>query len=132
MLSSRVYVEYFPSFLCWLYSTSAYTPATTDTNVLGVAGYLGDCHLSPADLAAFMRKYLSDAAAATFTVVQVNGGSTTQPTRRGELQHPVRRAMAYPTLLIFYSTAAEHRRLAHHLAWLHLQSAEHPSDDQHV
>jgi len=94
-----------PSILRQLYTTDAYTPAATDRNRLGIAGYLGD-YPSPADLTAFMLKYRSDAADATFTVVQVNSGGydPSHPHAESNLDTQYTGAMAYPTPLIFYST----------------------------
>jgi len=49
--------------------------------VLGIAGHLGD-YPSTADLAAFMRRYRSDGAGATFAVVQITGnGGRYDPSR---------------------------------------------------
>ena len=52
------------SFLRGLYKTSAYVPAATDQNVLGIAGYQNE-YPSQADLTAFMTEYRTDAAAVT-------------------------------------------------------------------
>ncbi len=107
MLSSRVDVKYItPSFLRRLYYTFAYKPVATDRNMLGIAGYLKD-YPSPADLAAFMRTYRSDAADATFTVEQVNGGGNdpSHPHPEANMDIQYAEAMAYPTPHIFYSTS---------------------------
>ncbi|KAI9453417.1 subtilisin-like protein [Lactarius psammicola] len=77
VLSSRDYGGVTPSFLRGLYGTSTYTPAATDRDVLGIAGFLWN-YPSQADLTAFMSEYRSDAADTTFTV----GGSTTGGTIR--------------------------------------------------
>jgi tripeptidyl-peptidase-1 len=94
-----------PSFLRWQYYTDKYTPSATDRNVLGVAGYIQDT-LSQTDLAAFMLKYRADAADATFTVVQVNGGGydPNRHTREANSIIQYAEAMAYPTPHTYYST----------------------------
>ncbi|KAI9453129.1 subtilisin-like protein [Lactarius psammicola] len=106
VLSSRLEFKYIkPSDLHWLYDTYSYKPAATHKNVLGIAGFLGD-YPSPADLAAFMRKYRSDAVDATFIVKQVNGGGNdpSKPHEEANLDVQYAEAMAYPTPHIFYST----------------------------
>ncbi|KAI9437215.1 peptidase S8/S53 domain-containing protein [Lactarius indigo] len=82
-----------------------YIPAATDRNVLGVAGYLDDSP-SPTDLAAFLGKYRTDAAKATFDVMRVDSGGydPNQPHAESNLYTQYTVAMAYPTPLIFYST----------------------------
>ncbi|KAH8997663.1 subtilisin-like protein [Lactarius hatsudake] len=104
MLSGRAKVNYItPSFLRWLYDTEAYTPNAMDENALGVVGLLGDSP-SPADLAAFMRKYC-EADDATYKVVKINGGryDRTHPHEEANLDIQYAEAMAYPTPHIFYS-----------------------------
>ncbi|KAH9009020.1 subtilisin-like protein [Lactarius deliciosus] len=106
MLSSRAKVNpVTPSFLRWLYETEAYTPNTRGENVLGIVGFLGD-YPSQADLEAFMRKYRSEAADATFTVVEVDGGGYDPTNANVEANVDIQyaEAMAYPTPHIFYST----------------------------
>ncbi|KAH9170386.1 subtilisin-like protein [Lactarius sanguifluus] len=53
------------------------------TNVLGVAGYLGD-YPSPDDLRQFMNQYRSDATSATYGVVQIKGGGTGSSDTQGD------------------------------------------------
>jgi len=106
MLSSRYGVNYVtPSFLRWLYNTSAYTPVATGQNMLGVVGFAG-LYPSAADLVGFMLKYRSDAVAAAFTVIPVNGGGhdPSQPHSEPSLNIQYAESMAYPTPHIFYST----------------------------
>ncbi|KAI9438861.1 peptidase S8/S53 domain-containing protein [Lactarius psammicola] len=107
MPSSREILNYLtPSILRWLYDTDTYTPTATDRNALGVVGILGD-YPNLADLMAFMLKYRSDAADATFHVVQVNGGEynpnhpSEDPEANIDIQYA--EAMAYPTPHTFYS-----------------------------
>ncbi len=66
--------------------------------MLGVVGYLWD-YPSPLHLMAFMRKYRSDAAGTTFTVVQVNGGGYDpgNPHTEANIDTQYTEAMAYPT-----------------------------------
>ncbi|KAH9179030.1 subtilisin-like protein [Lactarius sanguifluus] len=106
LLSSRSNVNHVtPSFLRWLYDTESYTPNARGENVLGIVGFLGD-YPSPADLTAFMQKYLSEANDATFTVVEVNGGGydPTHPHEEANTDIQYTEAMAYPTPHVFYST----------------------------
>jgi tripeptidyl-peptidase-1 len=94
-----------PSFLRWLYSTSAYIPAATDQNVLGIIGIRNE-YPSPVDLAAFMSRYRSNGADATYTVEHVNGGGydPNHPSAEANVDIQYTTAMAYPTPLVFYST----------------------------
>lgn len=94
-----------PTFLRWLYNSWAYTPTELYRNTLAIVGFLWDTP-SPTDLAAFMRKYRSDGADATFTVVQVNYGNYDPSNASSEanliLQYS--QGMTYPTTHVFYST----------------------------
>ncbi len=106
VLSSREDVNFLtPEVLRRRYDTYAYTATAVDRNMVGIVGMLGDSP-SPADLAAFMRKYRSEAADATFTVVPVNGGvyDPTNPHEEANLDTQYALAIAYPTPHIFYST----------------------------
>ncbi|KAI9452661.1 subtilisin-like protein [Lactarius psammicola] len=111
MPSSREILNYLtPSILRWLYDTDTYTPTATDRNALGVVGFLGD-YPSPADLTAFMLKYRSDAADATFHIIQVNGGeyNPNHPSEDSEASIDIQyaEAMAYPTPHTFYSVGRQ-------------------------
>ncbi|KAH9060371.1 subtilisin-like protein [Lactarius deliciosus] len=104
-LSGRAKVDFAtPSFLRWLYDTEAYTPNAMNVNALGVVGLLGDSP-SPADLAAFMRKYRDADDATYYKVVKINGGGydPTHPHEEANLDIQYAEAMAYPTPHIFYS-----------------------------
>ncbi len=94
-----------PSNLRSLYRTSAYVPAATDRNVLGVLGYL---HENPSreDLTTFMTACRTDAVDATFDVELVNGGGydPSHPSDEASLDMQYAQAMAYPTPHTFYST----------------------------
>ncbi|KAI0306132.1 subtilisin-like protein [Multifurca ochricompacta] len=95
-----------PSCLRALYNTSSYTPAApAGTNLLGIAGYL-EQYASQADLTTFLKKFRSDAARATFQVVQVNGGGNDQSNPGGEANLDIQFAegISYPTPNIYYST----------------------------
>lgn len=94
-----------PPLLRWLYNTYTYVPAATYQNVLGIVGFRFD-YPSPADLAAFMRKYRTDGADAAFTVVEVDGGGydPSRPNSEANMDIQYALAMAYPTPHVFYST----------------------------
>ncbi|KAI9457119.1 subtilisin-like protein [Lactarius psammicola] len=105
MPSSRVNIDYItPSILRWLYDTDTYTPTATDRNFIGVVGILGD-YPNPADLMAFMLKYRSDAADATYTVEEANDGGydPNDPHEEANLDIQYAEAMAYPTRHTYYS-----------------------------
>jgi tripeptidyl-peptidase-1 len=90
-----------PSMLRWLYNTRSYTPTAMSRNMLGIVGFLWD-YPSPADLAAFMRKYRSDGASA---LVQVDYGKyPSDPDDEASLDLQYAQGMAYPTPHVYYST----------------------------
>jgi tripeptidyl-peptidase-1 len=94
-----------PSDLRSLYKTTSYVPAAVSQNVLGIGGFLG-VNPSPNDLIIFMNEYRTDGADATYSVIGLNGGGY-NPNNPGleasnNLQYAA--AVAYPTLLILYST----------------------------
>jgi tripeptidyl-peptidase-1 len=99
-----------PSFLRSLYKTEAYVPIAMDKNGLGILGLNND-YPRQEDLTEFMTKYRTDAAAATFTVVQVNSGGYNQnnPGREASLDIQYAGAISYPTPHIFYSTGGPMR-----------------------
>ncbi len=117
-----------PSSLRLLYKTSAYVPAATDKNSLGVLGFLNE-YPSKADLTEFMTNFRTDTRAATFTVEQVNGGGNdpSNPGMEANVDIQYTAAMAYPTPLIYYSTgggarwsdSGEPRPGDAYLVWLH-------------
>jgi tripeptidyl-peptidase-1 len=71
-----------PACLKALYNIT-YTPVSTATNKLGVAGYLEE-YANDADLKTFAKKYMSSGTAPTFQHVQVNGGLNDQSNPGGE------------------------------------------------
>ncbi|KAF8267808.1 peptidase S8/S53 domain-containing protein [Lactarius quietus] len=94
-----------PPDVSWLYRTVAYVPAATDKNSLGVVGCKNQ-YPSPADLKKFMNNYRTNAAdAATYKVLQVNGGGYDPKNPHTEPSQNIQytRALAYPTPLTFYS-----------------------------
>ena len=108
MQSSRVIVKYImPTFLRWVYRMSVYTPAATDRNKLGVAGYLRD-YPSPAYLVTFMRRkysfYTTDAASKV-EQVKDEGYHPSNPNGKASMDIQYAEAMTYPTPHIFYSTS---------------------------
>jgi len=94
-----------PSFLRWLYNTNGYVTAASDRNVLAIVGQLND-YSSPTDLKAFMSKYLTEGAAAAFTVIQVKDGGydTTHLHTEASVDTQYATAMAFPIQVFFYST----------------------------
>jgi tripeptidyl-peptidase-1 len=72
-----------PSCLRTIYNSSAYVPAATSKNSLGIAGYL-DEFANDADLQTFLKKYRTDAVGATMKHVQINGGGNNQNQPGGE------------------------------------------------
>src|SRR6266702_8574848 len=97
-----------PSYLRGLYKTSAYVPAATNKNSLGVLGF-EDQYPSQADLTKFMTDFRTDARAATFTVEQVNGGGNdpSDPGLEASVDVQYAEGMAYPTPLIYYSIGGD-------------------------
>ncbi|KAI9441864.1 subtilisin-like protein [Lactarius indigo] len=97
-----------PANLRWLYKTFTYVPAATDRNKLGIAGYLNE-YPNQTDLTTFMTEFREDAKAASYTVVQVNGGgyNQSQPGYEASLNVQYASAMAYPTPLVYYSNGGE-------------------------
>ncbi|KAF8259830.1 peptidase S8/S53 domain-containing protein [Lactarius quietus] len=93
-----------PRDLSWLYRTSAYIPAATDKNALGIVGYARD-YPNPADLRMFMSLYRTNAIDATYKVVRVNGGeyNPRRPSVEGNQNIQYASAMVYPTPVTFYS-----------------------------
>ncbi|KAK0457859.1 peptidase S8/S53 domain-containing protein [Desarmillaria tabescens] len=86
-----------------LYNTSGYVPSATDSNVLGVAGYL-DEYANRNDLQTFLKTYRTDAVGTTFETVTVNNGGDDQsdPGANLDIQYTV--GLSYPTPNIYYST----------------------------
>ncbi|KAF8264835.1 subtilisin-like protein [Lactarius quietus] len=103
-LSSRGIEGITPMVLRELYRTSAYVPAATDKNALGVVGYNNN-YPNPVNLMQFMALYRTDAIDATYEVVPVNGGryNPKRPTTEGNQNIQYAEAMAYPTPVTFYS-----------------------------
>jgi tripeptidyl-peptidase-1 len=118
-LSSRVNeFEVVPEFLRWLYKTFAYVPSATDQNRLALVGFHEGVPRQ-SDLTSFMNLFFNDeettlpsapststsVQAATFTVVQVNGGSDYPISLEASSDIQYATAMAFPTPLIFYNVA---------------------------
>jgi tripeptidyl-peptidase-1 len=97
-----------PSDLRTLYKTSAYVPAATDRNVLGIAGFTNDFP-SPTDLTTFMRICRTDAVDATYDVVKVNDGEydPSHPDSEANQNVQYTQAIACPTPHIFYSIGGD-------------------------
>ena len=74
-----------PTCLRMLYNTLTYSPQATSTNMLGVTGY-SEQFASQSDLTGFLTRFRSDAVAANFSVVTVNGGINNQSNPGGEVR----------------------------------------------
>lgn len=95
-----------PSCLRALYNTSSYTPKATDTNKLGVAGYLEE-YANRADLQTFFKKFRTDVSTTVnFTTELVNGGKDDQssPGTEANLDIQYTEGISYPTPNFYYST----------------------------
>ncbi|KAF8267520.1 subtilisin-like protein [Lactarius quietus] len=121
LLSSRD-ENVLPSDLRSLYNTENYVPAAAGRNVLGTVGYSNSGnYLGPSmvDLRMFMSLYRTDGVDATFTLVQLNGGTydPSNPSFEGNLLVEYGSAIAYPTPNVFYSVGRASGDPF--LAWLH-------------
>jgi tripeptidyl-peptidase-1 len=96
--------EITPSKLRLLYRTSAYVPAATNQNALGLVGFMNDSP-SPTDLTTFMTNFRTDGVGATYTVTYINDGvyNPSDPHFDANLNMQYAQAMAYPTRHILYS-----------------------------
>ncbi|KAH9973593.1 subtilisin-like protein [Lactifluus volemus] len=94
-----------PTCLRALYNTLEYVPSATESNQLGITGYL-DQFASYQDLTEFMIQFRPDAVHANFTVEQINGGGNNQsnPGSEADLDVQYGGAMSFPTPNTFYST----------------------------
>ncbi|KAL1762764.1 peptidase S8/S53 domain-containing protein [Schizophyllum commune] len=94
-----------PACLQKLYNTSGYKPKADTNTTLGVAGYL-DEFANEKDLTTFLKKYLPDAANATFKTVQINDGGNDQndPGVEANLDIQYTEALSYPIPNVYYST----------------------------
>ncbi|KAF8259949.1 subtilisin-like protein [Lactarius quietus] len=108
----------FPSALRSLYKVETYVPAAAGRNVLGTVGYGGGTSPSPMDLRIFMDIFRAEGVDATFTVVQLNGGTydSSNPDIEADINIEYASAMAYPTPNVYYSVgeALEYG----YIAWL--------------
>ena len=66
-----------PTCLRLLYKTYGYEPQATSINKIGITAYL-EQYASHSDLTAFLTRFRTDAAAASFSVVEVNGGKNNE------------------------------------------------------
>ena len=109
MLSSRNNDPVAPSFLRRLYNTEGYelAAADRDRNKLGIAAYLGGYPIQD-DLTAFMRKYRSDGADATYSLVLVDDGNIPDgPDEEVSIDTQYAEAIAYPTPHTVYTTLGQ-------------------------
>jgi len=100
--------EVLPSQLRCPYKMFAYLPSAMDRNKLGIAAYRNR-YPTQADLTTFMTKFWSSAVDATFTIVQINGGSydPKRPRTEANIDIQYTEAIAYPTPHIFYSIGGQ-------------------------
>ncbi|KAH8104065.1 peptidase S8/S53 domain-containing protein [Cristinia sonorae] len=94
-----------PACLRALYNTSTYVPRATNTNKIGVAGYLNE-FANTADLQTFFRRFRTDAVGGTFQTVQVNGGGNNQndPGVEANLDIQYTEGITFPTPNVYFST----------------------------
>jgi tripeptidyl-peptidase-1 len=94
-----------PTCLRDLYNTSAYTPAATKVNSLGVAGYLEE-FANTADLQTFFTKFRPAAEGFTFTLQEINGGLNDQsnPGVEANLDIQYTTGISFPTPNTYFST----------------------------
>jgi tripeptidyl-peptidase I len=112
-----------PTCLRTLYNTLEYVPSATESNKLGITGYL-DQFASYQDFTEFMLQFRPDAVRANFTVEQINGGGNNQShpgvevrivqfcegvvmlsdIMQADLDVQYAVAMTFPTKNIYYST----------------------------
>ncbi|KAF8263253.1 subtilisin-like protein [Lactarius quietus] len=90
--------------LRWLYETREYVPSATDKSLFAIVGFLDDVP-SETDLTLFMNEYRSDVKDATFTLKQINGGTSeaSKSIVEGNLNVQYALGMAYPIPLVYYS-----------------------------
>ncbi|KAG7444455.1 subtilisin-like protein [Guyanagaster necrorhizus] len=88
-----------------LYNTSGYIPSATDSNSLGVVGYLGE-YANRNDLQTFLTRYRTDAVGTAFETITVNNGEDDQsePGVEANLDIQYTVGLSYPTPNIYYST----------------------------
>ena len=109
VLSSRNNDPVAPSFLRRLYNTEGYEldAADRDRNKLGIAAYLSGYPIQD-DLAAFMRKYRSDGADATYSLVLVDDGDIPdEPDEEVSIDTQYAEAIAYRTPHTVYTTLGQ-------------------------
>ncbi|KAI9453962.1 subtilisin-like protein [Lactarius psammicola] len=97
-----------PAYVRWLYKTMGYVPAAVDKNALGVVGF-NKQYPDTRDLWIFMKEYRTDGEDATFSVERIKGAGY-DPSDGGieaNLNVQFAEAVAYPTRIIFYSTAGD-------------------------
>jgi len=94
-----------PSCLMQLYGTANYTPVSTATNSIGIAGYL-DEFANIADLKTFARQFRPAAVNATFKIIQFNGGGNdqTDPGVEANLDIQTTEGLTFPTPNTYFST----------------------------
>ena len=93
-----------PDYLRWLYKTFAYKPISMGSNRLGIVGFDKE-YPNPRDLTKFMGEFRSDASAATYTVLKINGGryEPSHPSDEANMNVQYASAMAFPTPQTYYS-----------------------------
>ncbi|KAF8880201.1 peptidase S8/S53 domain-containing protein [Infundibulicybe gibba] len=96
-----------PACLRALYNTVNYVPKATNTNKLGVAGYL-DEFANRADLQMFFQRFRTDAVGSSFTTTPVNGGGDDQSDpgveTKANLDIQYTTGISFPTPNVYYST----------------------------
>ena len=91
-----------PSYLRWLYHTSAYKTLAESQNKLGIVGYKNQIP-NLVDLATFLGTFRTDAVGTVPTFEAIDDRYTTNPGMQANLDVQYAVALAYPTPVIYYT-----------------------------
>ncbi|KAF8264977.1 subtilisin-like protein [Lactarius quietus] len=91
-----------------LYETRQYVPSATDKSLFAVVGFVEDVP-SQTDLTLFMNEYRADTKDATFTLKEINGGTSeaSKPSDEADTNAQYALGMAYPIPLVYYSVGGD-------------------------
>ncbi|KAF8263243.1 peptidase S8/S53 domain-containing protein [Lactarius quietus] len=91
-----------------LYETQEYVPSATDKSLFAVVGFVDDVP-SQTDLTLFMNEYRADTKDATFTLKEINGGTSeaSKPSDEADMNVQYALGMAYPIPLVYCSVGGD-------------------------